>query len=63
MAVMAENALGGMVFPTTVRAASTIGQEVLPDPSGNPVPATLLYSQNVVPASYAGLAGLSLPLG
>ena len=30
---------------------------------GAPVPATIAYTQNVVPASYAGLAGLSLPLG
>jgi mandelamide amidase len=61
--VMTDNALDGMIFPTTVRAASPVGQEVLTDPSGNTVPATLLFSQNVVPASYAGLAGLSLPLG
>lgn len=62
-ALMTNNALDAVVFPTTVRAASPVGQEVLPDSLGNPVPATLLYSQNVVPASYAGLAGLSLPMG
>jgi len=62
-ALMKNNALDAVVFPTTVRAASPVGQEVLPDAFGNPVPATLLYSQNVVPASYAGLAGLSLPMG
>ena len=61
--VMTDNALDGMVFPTTILAAAPIGQEVVTDPSGNPLPATLLYSQNVVPASYAGLAGLSLPIG
>jgi Asp-tRNA(Asn)/Glu-tRNA(Gln) amidotransferase A subunit family amidase len=31
--------------------------------SGNPVPATIAYTQNVVPASYSGLAWLSLPVG
>jgi len=62
-ALMTNNALDAVVFPTTVRAASPVGQEVLPDAGGNLVPATLLYSQNVVPASYAGLAGLSLPMG
>lgn len=62
--VMTDNRLDAMVFPTTILAASPIGQEIVRDPgSGNLVPATLAYTQNVVPASYAGLAGLSLPIG
>ncbi|HEV2801719.1 MAG TPA: indoleacetamide hydrolase [Pyrinomonadaceae bacterium] len=61
--VMTENELDALVFPTTPLAASPIGQEIVRDPAGNFVPATLAYTQNVVPASYAGLAGLSLPLG
>jgi hypothetical protein len=30
---------------------------------GAQVPTTLIYSQNVVPGSYVGLAGLSIPIG
>ena len=52
-----------MVFPTTLIAAGPIGQEVVTLPGGLTVPATIAYTQNVVPASYAGLAGLSLPMG
>jgi mandelamide amidase len=62
-AVMTDNSLDGIVFPTTVVPARPIGQEIVQEPGGNLVPATLLYSRNVVPASYAGLAGLSLPIG
>ena len=61
--VMTDNALDAMVFPTTPLAAGPIGQELVTDPAGNVVPATIAYTQNVVPASYAGLAGLSLPAG
>ena len=62
--VMTENGLDALVFPTTHIAAGPIGQEFLTLPGGTaPVPATLAYTQNVVPASYAGLAGLSLPMG
>lgn len=32
-------------------------------PGSQTVPAVLAYTQNVVPASYAGLTGLSLPIG
>jgi len=61
--VMNDNRLDAIIFPTTPLAAGPIGQEFVTDPSGNVVPATLAYTQNVVPASYAGLAGLSLPAG
>jgi mandelamide amidase len=30
---------------------------------GAQVPTTLIYSKNVVPGSYVGLAGLSIPVG
>jgi len=62
-ALMADNALDAFVFPTAVMPAGPVGQEFVRDPAGNLVPATLAYTQNVVPASYAGLAGLSLPVG
>ncbi|HEY9284957.1 MAG TPA: amidase family protein [Pyrinomonadaceae bacterium] len=62
-AVMTENALDAIVFPTTLIAAGPVGQEVVTLPGGLAVPATIAYTQNVVPASYAGLAGLSLPVG
>lgn len=61
--VMTANELDAMVFPTTLIAAGPIGQEVVTLPGGLTVPATIAYTQNVVPASYAGLAGLSLPMG
>ncbi|HEV2765643.1 MAG TPA: amidase family protein, partial [Pyrinomonadaceae bacterium] len=61
--VMADNQLDALVFPTTPLAAGPVGQEFVVDPNGNVVPATLAYTSNVVPASYAGLAGLSLPVG
>ena len=62
-AVMTDNALDAVVFPTTLIAAGPVGQEVVTLPGGPTVPATLAYTQNAVPASYAGLAGLSLPVG
>lgn len=62
-AVMTDNALDAVIFPTTLLAAGLIGQEVVTVPGGGPLPATLAYTQNVVPASYAGLAGLSIPVG
>ena len=62
--VLTENELDALVFPTTLIAAGPIGQEFVTLPGGGaPVPATIAYTQNVVPASYAGLAGLSLPMG
>lgn len=62
--VMADNALDAIAFPTTLIAAGPVGQEVVMLPGGSPpLPATVAYTQNVVPASYAGLAGLSLPAG
>jgi len=61
--VLTENDLDAMVFPTTLIAAGPVGQEVVTLPGGLTVPATIAYTQNVVPASYAGLAGLSLPVG
>lgn len=62
-AAMEDNALDALVFPTTLIAAGPVGQEVVTLPGGVAVPATLAYTQNVVPASYAGLAGLSVPAG
>jgi Asp-tRNA(Asn)/Glu-tRNA(Gln) amidotransferase A subunit family amidase len=62
-AIMTNKQLDGMVFPTTILPAPPIGQEMVKDPNGNLVPATLFYSRNVVPAAYAGLTGLSLPIG
>jgi indoleacetamide hydrolase len=60
--VMTENSLDALVFPTTLIAAGPVGQEVVTLPGGPAVPATIAYTQNVVPASYAGLAGLSVPV-
>ncbi|MCW3053624.1 MAG: indoleacetamide hydrolase [Chthonomonadales bacterium] len=55
--------LDGVIFPTTLLPARPIGQDVTVDLNGRQFPTTLIYSQNVVPGSYAGLAGLSLPIG
>ena len=61
---MTDNELDTISFPTPLIAAGPIRQEVVTLPGGNaPVPATIAYTQNVVPASYAGLAGLSIPAG
>ena len=62
-AVMSQNDLQGMVFPTTLLPARPIGQDTVVEHNGRLVPTTLIYSQNVVPAAYAGLAALSLPIG
>lgn len=61
--VMTENRLAGMIFPTTLLPARPIGQDATVMHNGRIAPTTLIYTQNVVPASYAGLAGLSLPMG
>lgn len=61
--VMTDYGLDGMVFPTTLLPARPIGQDTVVEHNGQLVPTTLIYTQNVVPASYAGLAGLSLPIG
>lgn len=58
---MADNALDAIVFPTTLIAAGPVGQEVVTLPGSASVPATLAYTQNVVPASYAGLPPPPLP--
>jgi len=61
--VMANNQLDGIIFPTTILPARPIGQDMVVELNGQMVPTTLTYTQNVVPASYAGLAGLSIPIG
>jgi mandelamide amidase len=61
--VMSANQIDGLIFPTTVLPARPIGQDVTVELNGQQVPTTLIYSKNVVPGSYAGLAGLSLPIG
>ncbi len=61
--MMMTNQIQGLVFPTTVLPARPIGQDTTVALNGQQVPTTLIYSQNVVPGSYAGLAGLSLPIG
>ena len=61
--VMARNDLQGVIFPTTLLPARPIGQDTVVQHNGRLVPTTLIYSQNVVPAAYAGLPALSLPIG
>ncbi len=61
--VMTNNQLDGMVFPTTILPARPIGQEIVQGPDGTFAPATLIYSRNVVPTAYTGLAGLTIPIG
>ncbi|HLK56989.1 MAG TPA: amidase family protein, partial [Chthonomonadaceae bacterium] len=61
--VMQAARIDGMIFPTTLLPARPIGQDVTVTLNGQQFPTTLIYSQNVVPGSYAGLAGLSLPIG
>ncbi len=61
--VLTNNRIDGLIFPTTLLPARPIGQDATVMHNGRVVPTTLIYTQNVVPASYAGLAGLSLPMG
>jgi indoleacetamide hydrolase len=61
--MMTANNIRGLIFPTTVLPARPIGEDTTVALNGNQVPTTLIYSQNVVPGSYAGLAGLSIPVG
>ena len=60
---MRETPLDALFSPAPLTAPAQIGQEVVTGPGAPAVPATVAYTQNVVPASYAGLAGLSLPVG
>jgi indoleacetamide hydrolase len=61
--MMTGNNLQGFIFPTTVLPARPIGEDTTVELTGAQVPTTLIYSQNVVPGSYAGLVGLSMPIG
>jgi indoleacetamide hydrolase len=61
--MMNTNHLDAFIFPTTVLPARPIGQDQQVELNGQLVPTTLIYSQNVVPGAYAGLAGLSVPIG
>jgi indoleacetamide hydrolase len=61
--LMSAHRLDGVIFPTTLLPARPIGQDATVELNGRQVPTTLTYSQNVVPAAYAGLSGLSLPIG
>jgi mandelamide amidase len=55
--------VAGVLLPTTVLPARPIGQDDMVDLNGTPLSTTLIYSQNTVPGSYAGLTSLSLPIG
>src|SRR3712207_6649458 len=55
--VMRETPLDALFSPAPLTAPAQIGQEVVTGPGAPAVPATVAYTQNVVPASYAGLAG------
>jgi indoleacetamide hydrolase len=61
--MMTGNNLQGFIFPTTVLPARPIGEDMTMVLNRAQVPTTLIYSQNVVPGSYAGLVGLSMPIG
>jgi len=61
--VMSANQIQGLILPTTILPARPIGQDTTVSLNGQQFPTTLIYSQNVVPGSYAGLAGLSMPIG
>ena len=62
-AMMESQQLDGFIFPTTILPARPIGQDLVVQLNGQNVPTLLTYTQNLVPAAYAGLAGLSLPIG
>jgi indoleacetamide hydrolase len=58
-----RHGIAALVHPPTLRTASKIGEDVEVEINGQKVPLLVAYSQNIMPASGAGLPGLVLPSG
>ncbi len=57
------NKLDALIFPTTPRAASLIGEDETVELNGVQVPTFPTFARNVGPGSTTGLPGISLPMG
>jgi indoleacetamide hydrolase len=55
--------LDALIFPTTPRAASLIGEDETVELNGRQVPTFPTFARNVGPGSTTGLPGISLPMG
>lgn len=58
-----NNGLAAMVFPTTLCAATPLGQEWEVEYGGRKMPAYLALARNISPGSCAGVPGLVMPAG
>jgi indoleacetamide hydrolase len=59
----ARHNIAALVFPTTPLPAALIGEDDTVLLAGQQVPAFLTYTRNVGPGSFAGIPGISLPMG
>jgi indoleacetamide hydrolase len=55
--------IDALIFPTTPRAASLIGEDDTVELNGRQVPTFPTFARNVGPGSTTGLPGISLPMG
>jgi indoleacetamide hydrolase len=55
--------IDALIFPTTPRAASLIGEDDTIELNGRQVPTFPTFARNVGPGSTTGLPGISLPMG
>jgi indoleacetamide hydrolase len=59
----ARHNLQALIFPTTPLPAALIGEDDTVLLAGQRVPTFLTYTRNVGPGSFAGIPGISLPMG
>jgi indoleacetamide hydrolase len=59
----ARHNLAALIFPTTPLPAALIGEDDTVLLAGQQVPTFLTYTRNVGPGSFAGIPGISLPMG
>jgi indoleacetamide hydrolase len=59
----ARHNIAALIFPTTPLPAALIGEDDTVLLAGQQVPTFLTYTRNVGPGSFAGIPGISLPMG
>ena len=59
----AQNRIDAILFPTTPRPAAPIGEDLTVELAGEQVPTFPTFVRNTGPGAFAGLPGISLPVG
>jgi mandelamide amidase len=58
-----DNDIVAMIFPATMMPAPPIGEDVMVDIGGEPIPLEIAVARNISPGSTSGIPGLVLPAG